>query len=186
MFTLPFARLPQSNPGTLSQLTSSSESIKHQFHFTLSAQADGVRELALLNDWMLELLSLSLDDRCDINRGERQMKKLLTVGTTLICLSAAQVAQAAYDFTGTIKQLYMGPSYSGKVFIEVASPPTGSVGCDTDATFDFVLDATTAEGKVSYSALLSAYLAGRTVRLVSSDTCTVHSTVPNLIVVALK
>jgi hypothetical protein len=110
------------------------------------------------------------------------VKKWLVV----FLLVASQGAEAAYDYTGTIQMVYTGPTYGGLVFIQVTSPPPGTVACDSDAVLDFVFDATTPAGKISLSSILTAYAGGNVVRLTSTDQCTLYSGVPNLAVVALK
>lgn len=111
------------------------------------------------------------------------LKKCLMTAVLLIGCGAAQ---ASYDYTGTIKMVYTGPGYSGKVFIQVESAPGGTVSCDTNTTFDFGFDGTTAIGKVMLSAVLTAYSLGSTIRLTSYDTCTVYSGIPDLYTISLK
>ena len=103
-----------------------------------------------------------------------------------LLLVGSQTAWAAYDYTGLIEMVYSGPNYGGKVFIQVAAAPYGSVACDSNPTFDFVFDASTSEGKIIFVSILTAYAAGRTIRLTSTDQCTQYSGVPNLDTFSLK
>jgi hypothetical protein len=110
------------------------------------------------------------------------MKKLLY----LSLLFASYPASAAYEFTGLIKTLYLGPAYGSKVFIEVDGSPTGTVGCDAADQWSFAFDASSAEGKVYLATLLSAYSTQRTVRLISTDDCNVYAQIASLGTIWLK
>jgi hypothetical protein len=111
------------------------------------------------------------------------MKWLIGIG---FLLAMSESAWAAYDYTGTISVLYSGPSYGGKVFIQVAGAPSGSVACNWNTDFLFAFDATTPEGKIVFSSLLTAYAAGRTVRLTSTDLCTQYTGMADLNTFSLK
>src|SRR5262245_46690534 len=110
------------------------------------------------------------------------MKKWLVA---LACL-ISQTAHASYDFTGLIASIYMGPGYGSLVFIQVATPPTGTVTCGTNTTYDFAFDSSTTAGKTALASLLTAYAAQKTVRLTSSDTCSLYAGIPDLNALALE
>lgn len=72
------------------------------------------------------------------------------------------------------------------MFVEVDGNPTGTVSCDSADAWSFVFDASTTEGKIYLSTLLSAYAAQKVVRLQSDNTCSVHAGVPTLYTIWLK
>lgn len=113
---------------------------------------------------------------------ESKMKKLLFA----LVLFASHSANAAYEFTGLIKTIYLGPVYAGKVFIQVDGTPTGTVSCDNAVLWDYVFDASTADGKIYLSTLLAAYTAGKTVGLISTNDCNVYAEIPTLQTIWLK
>lgn len=111
-----------------------------------------------------------------------KMKNLVFV----LVLFASHSANAAYEFTGLIKTIYLGPTYAGKVFIQVDGISAGVVSCDNSVLWDYVFDASTSEGKIYLSTLLTAYSAGKPVRLTSTSNCNVYAEIPTLETIWLK
>lgn len=59
------------------------------------------------------------------------------------------------------------------VFISLSPTPTGRPACSYNTGWHFVLDTSTAAGKVTYSILLTAYASGQNVHVGGTNTCTV-------------
>ncbi|MCE9688246.1 hypothetical protein LZP73_18920 [Shewanella sp. AS16] len=115
------------------------------------------------------------------------MFKNITLGIVFCGLQFSASAEQ-FNTTPTIKTIFTGPSLGNLVFIGMDTRPTQTRpnGCGENADFDFVLDLNTSFGKENYSAILAAYAAKRTVRLISADSCSIHSSVPGLSTIWLK
>jgi hypothetical protein len=59
------------------------------------------------------------------------------------------------------------------VLISLSPTPTGRPACSYNTGWHFVLDTSTAAGKVTYSILLTAYASGQNVHVGGTNTCTV-------------
>jgi hypothetical protein len=115
------------------------------------------------------------------------MFKQVILGVTLFGMQLTATAEPL-SATSTVKTIFTGPHYSGLVFIQVNERPTQTrpTGCGQNGNFDFVLDLNSEHGKEHYSAILTAYAAQKTVRLISVDNCNIFPSVPTLSTIWLK
>ena len=107
------------------------------------------------------------------------------IAWTLAALEAGQVAAECTfgrQVQGRINQLLTGPVFDGDVVIQMAgltyfsgSPPTCSTN---DLRFRFSGEG--AQGRLTYSTALAAYLGERRITLVGCDECTLRSNTEDL------
>ena len=110
------------------------------------------------------------------------MKKIFLI--LFISLSMFILKQSyASMYTGNITQVWAEPSagsYAGSyVMISVNGTPTGTT-CTTSPTYDYAFSISGDIGQTLLSMVLSAYEGNRTVQLIGTTTCDIHSTVETL------
>ena len=94
----------------------------------------------------------------------------------LICFSTA-----ASSINNTkISKVLLGPQFGNNVFLVIETKATSLPSCQTNGVYSYVFDGTTAVGKMTLSAVLSAYAAQRTVTIGGGHGCTLYGNVENL------
>ncbi len=86
------------------------------------------------------------------------------------------------EYTGKINRILSGPVYANLIIIDVVGTPVNVNGCQTNANYDFAFDGSTAEGKMYFSMILTAYSANLDINFQGSTTtlCTLFSGIENL------
>ena len=94
----------------------------------------------------------------------------------LICFSTA----ASSIKNTKISKVLLGPQFGNNVFLVIESKASNLPSCQTNGIYSYVFDGTTAVGKMTLSAVLSAYAAQRTVTIGGANTCSLYGNVENL------
>ncbi|MGD1336373.1 hypothetical protein ACP6H1_28785 [Vibrio harveyi] len=93
------------------------------------------------------------------------------------CVSASHATEI---YTTKITTLMLDKKYAHQVYIKTSKPHvSGSPECHA-SSWSFVLKIDTDQSETMYSVLLAAYMAGKTVNLIGSDTCNSHNGIEDL------
>ena len=104
------------------------------------------------------------------------MKKLIVV----ICIFFSQLSMASSITSTKITGVLMGEQNGNIVFIVISPKPNPLPSCQTDGSFNYAFDPSTAVGKATLSLVLTAYTSQKEVSLTGNDTCTLYGSVENL------
>jgi hypothetical protein len=99
------------------------------------------------------------------------MKATLLSATALLLTCAGAHAGSAYNVTIT----HIEAEPQGHFFFYVSSPISNSPSCAAQPATGFVVDGSTAGGRVVVSLVVEAYALGKTLSMGGSNACDVHS-----------
>ena len=109
------------------------------------------------------------------------MNKLyLSIVATIAAFSGlSPPANAAGSGTGNVLAIQAGPA-SNNVFVQLSGTPSGQPACQTNNSWSFVFDSSTAVGKNTLAVILSAKALGITISYVGTNVCTLYGSVESL------
>lgn len=89
------------------------------------------------------------------------------------------------NYSGVIDAIKFGPANGTVVYIRMQGSIPGKPACSTNQYYDFVFDSFQIGGSATFSGLLSAYHAGKTISIEGMNACGTVSNVEDLKQVAL-
>ncbi len=105
------------------------------------------------------------------------MKYVLPIFFAFFCANASSTTVNGTE----VKSILVGKYYGDKAFIEIESKPEIPNGhCQSNGTYNYVLDTSTELGRLTLSLVLTAYAAKSSILIDGYDTCDTFGGVEDL------
>ena len=103
-----------------------------------------------------------------------------------VCILTTGLALAGTIDPTSISRLMVDENYGDKLFIDATLSHSNPMECQTNNSWEFVLDMSTPQGEHYYSMLLTAYATKQPVLLGGAGVCTHHGDIEDLRRIELK
>jgi hypothetical protein len=120
------------------------------------------------------------------NRFREAMSVMGKLALATVCILATGLALAGTIDSATITRLMGDENYGDKLFIDVSMSHSDPIECQTNKSWEFVLDMSTPQGEHYYSMLLTAYASKQPVLLGGAGVCSLHGDIEDLRRIELK